>query len=200
MWKAVEFNKAAKQRIAEAARFEKRERLEPFVNATVDIGGGIQLRQLTARDVVAFDFTDNALLTGKPAYSEDYGLFFWQLRPSSVTDDVSGYIAKTLRAYDKSEDARKGLKKYLGSQLSDMQSRGDKAEQDSPWPWIISAVDLLASEYGWSIDEIMDLPVKTIFMLFKQIVYRKSNYKICPSSRLSQTIKQQELKRISSNG
>jgi hypothetical protein len=50
---------------------------------------------------------------------------------------------------------------------------------DSPPPtnpdWLLGVIDILASEYGWSEDEIYRMPLRRAFAYIKRITVRKSN-------------------------
>jgi hypothetical protein len=54
------------------------------------------------------------------------------------------------------------------------ESKSDGEVHAPPHNWVTGLIDLLASEYGWSENEIMEMPIKRAFGYSKAIIQRKT--------------------------
>jgi hypothetical protein len=62
--------------------------------------------------------------------------------------------------------------------------------------WLSPLVDTFASEYGWSIDHILDQPVGRLFQLMQYITVRRMRGKFSVSNPITQKAKADEMRRL----
>ena len=84
MFKAVEFDDAAKKRIQEAVSFEKRLRLEAYLNVTSQIGP-FRVRPLLMKHALEMEYVENRLNLGQTPETEDLVHFLWVVRSKDET-------------------------------------------------------------------------------------------------------------------
>ena len=84
MFKAVEFDDAAKKRIKDAASLEKRLRLEAYLNVTSQIGP-FKVRPLLMKHALEMEYVENRLNIGGDAQTEDLVHFLWVVRSQEET-------------------------------------------------------------------------------------------------------------------
>ena len=202
LWKAASFDEAAKQRIAKAAAFEKRLRLEAVIGIDQDIAG-FSLRQITVRDLVNLEFTENRLTQGEEPKLDDLLALVFMLSNDRYffRGRYARKVGKIIRDH---EVVRQELISYFNAAFNDMpyspNSSSSKAydEVDSSVS-VMTLVDSIASNYGWTLNEILDLPISTALQLLQRIVQRNSeNYSM--RNGITQQAKACELNRLKEDG
>lgn len=173
-WQEVNLDAAAQARIAEAAIFEKRLRLEAFLDISTQIGP-FKLRALTLRDYLRLEYTENRLLIGGEPDAGDYLTFLWDLRTADEKRRIKRFTAWALRHLN--EWTQTELQCYLAAQLNDMPRGGEPSKPtegagDSTVHGIF-VVDLIASEYGWPEPQILDCPLSRSLQYAQSILKRK---------------------------
>lgn len=200
--KAVSFNDAAKKRIADAAAFEKKLRLEAVVGVDQEIAG-FKLRQITVRDLLHLEFTENRLTLGEEPHLDDLVAFVLMLSNDRVFFNTR-YARKVGRIIRRHEIFRQELICYFNSAFNDMPAIShsgstNQVESVDSSVSVMTLVDSLASNYGWSLDEILDTPLATALQLLQRILQRNSE-SYSPRNAITQQARANELNRLKEYG
>lgn len=201
-FKAVQFDDAARDRIAQAAAFEKRLRLEAVIGVEQDIAG-FSLRQITIRDLINLEFTENRLTMGKEPGLDDLLAFVLMLsndRPL-FAGRYARKVGKILRDH---KVVRLELISYFNAAFNDMPAiprSGDIKSSDVVDSSVsaITLVDSIASSYGWTLREILDLPLSTALQLLQRILHRNLE-KYSMRNAITQQAKANELRKLYKDG
>ena len=201
-WQAVTFDDAARDRIAQAAAFEKRLRLEAVIGVEQEIAG-FSLRQITVRDLIHLEFTENRFARGEEPGLDDLLAFVLMLsndRPL-FAGRYARKVGKILRDY---AVVRLELVSYFNAAFNDMPAvPGSGAIKSSDGVdssvSVMTLVDSIASNYGWSLGEILDMPFSTALQLLQRIIHRNSeNYSM--RNAITQQAKANELRKLNRDG
>jgi len=198
--RAVSFNDAAKKRILDAAAFEKKLRMEAVVGVDQEIAG-LKLRQISVRDLLHLEFTENRLTMGEEPCLEDLMAFVLMLS-NDKPFFKSRYAKKVGSIIRENEDVRLDLICYFNAAFTDMPSgvnpSGVSEKFDSTVS-VVTLVDGIAFNYGWTLDDILDTPVSTALQLLQRILQRSSEG-YSPRNAITQQAKAKELNRLKENG
>jgi len=198
MFVAATLDKAAQERISEAAQFEKRLRMEAFLGTNTEIGC-FKLRQFTCRDYCVLEYTENALLEENQENTDlDYVAFLWQLRTSDENRSERRFASWASKHL--SDNLKREIECFLFVQFNDMPSigggsRGATEGIGDSSASIASIVDIIAHDYGWACDDIMRLPLQVVLQLAQRIFQRKLGDKYAISNRITQQARAKELNR-----
>jgi hypothetical protein len=194
MYYAVAFDEAARKRIAQAAELEKRMRLESFLDLPTDLGF-CKVRSITPRDCVIFDIDDNKLFGSGPIMMEDCLHLAWTLRIEKCKEYK--FAKKVGKAWLADIMAIDRCREFVGGTFIDCPKFGGKdCNESNSGVWLPSLIDCIASEYGWRQSEIMNTPIKNLFLLMQQIYRRNFGKKYMLSNPITQTAKSNELKNL----
>lgn len=173
-WHAVSFDEAAKKRIAEASSFEKKLRLEGVLGVDQELFG-LNLRQVTVKDLLHLEFTENRLVTGEVPENDDLIAFFLMLSTDKPFFKKR-YLKKIGRFIRDYECFRHELICYFSAAFNDMPSNGDDSAvlSNESSVSIVTLIDTLASNYGWTLDEILNTHLSTALQLLQRIMMRNS--------------------------
>ncbi len=198
-WIAAEFSEAAQLRIKEAAKFEKRIRLEAFLDLSVSIGD-FKVRQITLSDFAHFEYTENALfIESEETTIADFVLFLWQMRSfeeSRNEKQFAKWAASRVSPFIQEE-----ILAFITCQMNDMPSgQGGKSGEikqstvaDSSVA-IATLIDQIASEYGWSESRILSVPVARILQYYQRILKRNLGDKYSMTNQITQQARANEMK------
>jgi len=169
-WQAAQFDDAAKERIKQAATFERRLRLESFLDIPSQCGK-FDLRVPTIGDLLELEYAENRFLGDEMPRLDDYIHLLWQLRTDNETRDeqeFAKFVTLELTAEEKREIAA-----FFNAQFNDMPSSGEGTvtEFDSSVS-MASLIDLLCHEYGWGYREAMATPLPVALQLTQRIIKR----------------------------
>lgn len=201
-FEAVTFNDDAKKRIADAAIFEKRLRTESVIGVDQEFFG-LKFRQITVRDILNLEFTENRLTMGKKPELDDLLSFALMLSNDQVFFK-NRYARKVGKIIHENELFRTYLICYYNSSFNDMPAIATannitNEEKIDSSVSIITLVDSIASNYGWNLCDILDMPISTSLQLLQRILNRNSeSYSI--RNEITQQAKADELKKIRENG
>ncbi len=201
-FEAVTFNDDAKKRIADAAIFEKKLRIESVIGVDQEICG-FEIRQIAVRDLLNLEFTENRLSKGEEPEIDDLLALFLMLSKDRYIFKAR-YAKKIARLLRDHEEFRECLICYFNAAFNDMpSSRKSENEVKSDIPdssvSVITLVDSIASNYGWSMNEILDLPLSASLQLLQRILQRTSE-KYHPRNGITQQAKALELSKLKENG
>ena len=198
-WGAAEFSEAAKLRIKEAAKFEKRIRLEAFLSLDVSLGE-FKVRQITLSDFAYFEFSENALFVeGEDPTVADFVLFLWHMRTWGEPRNEKQFAkwAASRMTLTMQEE----ILGFIAAQMNDMPSGkgGDTGEikqstvADSSVA-IATLVDQIASEYGWIEQDILNIPVARLLQYYQRILKRNLGDKYAITNKITQQARANEMK------
>ena len=198
-WTAVSFDDAAKARIKAAADLECNHRLESYVLKSHDLGW-CDVRAITPRDCIIFELDENKLFSskGEKATVDDYIHFAFILKTNDLTGkkfvkNAALNFKKNLYSIDKTKD-------FINLSFVDCpKSESKQGESVNTGVWLASLVDCLASEYGWGIDQILDTPIKILFLQMQQIYCRRLGKKNYIRNPITQIARASELRKAMSN-
>jgi len=125
---------------------------------------GIDIRQMTLRDFFLLDGLGSPFLRNEPYTIADIGVFFWVLskefKPCEKARDTFCRKIKDIKIAKAEEE----IHKYLDITFTDADTAGGgKGKQYSTY--VSYQIDLYAKEYGWTISEIMKIPMRQVFQL-----------------------------------
>lgn len=197
VWRAVSFNDAAKKRIKDAASFEKKQRLESLLGLPCNVGP-FKFYPLKLRDLLALEYAENKFATGGDPKMDDIVHLLWIARGNDSRNikKFAKWVCKNMTPFYKDE-----LSAVFTIQFNDLPSPGDSEpvnEYDSSI-WLVSLIDGVANEYGWSLDQTLDTSLSTVLQLFQRIL-KRSNPKYAIRNGITQAAKANEMKRIYRNG
>lgn len=154
-------------KIAEARNADFKRRAEAWVQVPHQIAGTV-LPPMTLRKLIFLEQIDCPLLTGEDANHEDVVTFLWVCSESFTADEASA------RAFRKKigkfpESLEQEISDYLNDNLNGMGQGGNSESTDH---FASTVIDLIASQYGWTNDHILDLPLNQMFQLLSSITQR----------------------------
>jgi len=199
MFKAVEFDDAAIKRIEQAASFEKRLRLEAYLNITSQIGP-FKVRPLLMKHALEMEYVENKLNIGGQPETEDLVHFLWVVRSTEESRTEKAFAKFAVK--NMTEKLAKDICKYHSLQFLDLPAHKKskvKTENFNASVWLTSLLDQLSSQYGWSVKEVMNTPVSVALQLLQQIRTR-NDPKSAIRNPITQAAKAKELKKIMQNG
>ena len=161
------------QRIREAETRERTNRDAAWLNLDANICG-MKFRQMTVKDYLCLDAVDSPLLLGVIPSAAELAQFLWVLSPdfSERPEDKKRFCERVgkLPYADTLAACREFVEKTF---LDAPQSDGKASGTPSYYSWITSLVDTLASEYGWTPFEVLELPLRQVFQLVRAIRKRR---------------------------
>jgi hypothetical protein len=199
-FRAVSFDDAASKRIKDAATFEKRLRLESILNLEANVSC-FKLRQITVEDFLKFEYVENKLVTGEDPCVDDYLHLVYTLH---IGQDDKRFLSKAAKVITLSSEVRNELSCFFNASFNDLPALG--VSQDPSLSkfdssvWLCSLIDSLASEYSWSLNDILKLPLSTAFQLLQRILKRKMGDKYAMRNGITQQAKAQIMKEMLSDG
>jgi len=148
-----------RQQIEEAETHQQEAWLN--LNATI---AGIEVRQITLKDYFILKGVESPVLTGQNFSPSDLGIFLWILSPEFKTcPKARDKFCK--KVYDVHlATAVKEVQKFLEATFVDADT-AEEQNRKSYTTFLAHQVDVYGREYGWSIKETMNLPLRQIFQL-----------------------------------
>jgi hypothetical protein len=156
----------------EAVKRENDIRDAAFLDLTTDICG-IKIRQMTPRDLLILDGTDNPLVCHGIPSSPQLAHFLWLLSGSYCNNaPIRRFIfARKVRPLPFMQTV-KACWKYVEETFQD--SPGGSGPQATPFAgWCAHLIDRTAFNYGWTRGEILNTPLQILFQCQKVIRARK---------------------------
>jgi hypothetical protein len=135
---------------------------------------GVPIRHMNARHHILLAWCGNAFVTGARPQSEDVAFFLWALSPDYTTEPGfrEAFIAEKVRGLDFVQ-AVVAIYRYLDGVWLDWPA-GDRGERKHYTAPVASLVDLLATEYGWRDEDILEMPLHRIFQYLRRIAQRRN--------------------------
>ena len=199
MFKAVEFDNTAQERIREAANLEKKLRLEALIGIDSEIGG-IKIRQMTGFDVLQLQYAENNIITGATPDETDFAHFFLLLK-SDKEKRNQGNLFKVILKKLKDPKFIEDVYTYVEHSFIDLpnvptNNKQEKSYDANPSVWLTSIIDTLACEYGWTYEEIMSSPLSRTLQLYQHLLKRKIGAKYKIRNPLTQKASARELNKV----
>ena len=190
-WVAAEFSEAAKLRIKEAAQFEKRIRLEAFIGLPTEIAS-FRLRPLTGNDILQLQYAENALYCGGRLGYDDFAQFILLLKTEDEQRSDKRLLNELAKIWE-DDFFQDDVITFMEHSFNDVPAMGGESTSDqmdfSSSTFFPSIIDLLASEYGWSFDDIMNKPIAVILQMEQQILKRNLGNKYSIRNPITQAAK-----------
>lgn len=190
-WVAAEFSEAAKLRIKEAARFEKRIRLEALLGLPTEIAS-FRLRPLTGNDILQLQYAENGIYCGGKLGYDDFAQLVLLLKTRDEQRTDKRLLCELAKIWD-DKYFQDDILTFMEHSFNDVPSFGGETTSDqvnfSSSTFFPSLIDLIASEYGWSFDEIMQKPISVILQMEQQILKRNLGNKYAIRNPITQAAK-----------
>jgi hypothetical protein len=161
---------------AEAVRRENLSRLAAFVPGATDRLCGFDVRPLTARHVCFLGLADNGFVGGGATIEpEDVSQFLWVVSVGFSPDEGrrDAFVKRTV-SLSFVQSVRE-IEDWIEDAYGD--APGTAEGSRSPVSWVAALVDRFASEYGWTDQAILDIPLARLWQYFRCIQIRKSSGK-----------------------
>lgn len=164
-------------RIEDARRRDGSDRHLHFLDLNEERIGDFPARPLTIEKWIILSECDS-LVSGGSATFESVLRFLWIVSPSFSESPLK---AKWFFLKNRKIDSEKTIAEihhFLTRQFLFVPgTKGGKGggKKGGSGEWVSSTIDLLASEYGWTIKSIMTMPISQVFLLATRIIARHSD-------------------------
>ncbi len=157
----------------EAVAQETFNRDASFLDLTETVGG-VELRSMTLLDFLRLDIAKSPFLHGGIPTATDIAVFCWALSPGYDQQNHSArhkYV-KTLRRLLYA-DIVPAIERYIDETFAD--APGGAGIAGIPiTSWLAGMVDSIASQYHWSEQMILKLPLKRLFQ-YRRLISKRMN-------------------------
>lgn len=155
-------------KIAQAREKDFSKRAEAWVQLPHEIAGTI-MPPMSLRKLIFLEQIESPLLLGEEANYEDVVTFIWVCSDKFSPEEAKAKaFRKTIRKLPKNLEEE--IANYLEDNLSFIRQTSDGG--DTSEHFASGVIDLMASQYGWSADTILDLPLPQLFQLLDSITRR----------------------------
>lgn len=165
----MELPKEVQEALAQAKVWE----FEAWLNEPAEICG-IEIRQMTLQDYYVLEGIESPFLTQADIEVGDIGVFLWLMSVDYKRCNKARqeFLAKhkdikVLRAIE-------GIQKYIDMTFNDCDTLISNNTKEANVPYIAYQIDLFAKQYGWSIDQILKVPLRQVIQLNTAIQERCS--------------------------
>jgi len=202
MFKAVQFDDTAQERIKEAATKEKRLRLEALLNVDTEIVG-IKLRPMTGFDVLQLQYVENKFIVGGIPDETDFTHLIWAVKSKEDKHSDKKLLLKVLDNLNNEDFVMKVFEYVYNSFLELPNVKAGKKHKSydaNPSVWLTPIIDTIASEYGWTYDYIMSSPISRILQIYQYLLKRSIGSKYHIHNPITSKASAAELHKIRNNG
>lgn len=151
--------------IAEAQERDAQDKHEHFLKWYIEEINGIPAKQLTLELYLLLSVS-NSLINEYEPTSLSVLRFLWIVSPNFKESKIAFRLFQFRHRNIDFEKTLEEIGKYLNRAFN--ASIGgkvkDQEEKKVAQEWISSMVDLIASEYGWKLEDIMQIPLQILFM------------------------------------
>ncbi len=168
------FNPAEIPGYADALAKESQLRDLTFLNYPLPLCG-VKVRQFTPRHLILLEHCDNAFICGRAPDLEDILVFMWIVSTDYCLDQTARDA--WLKSWMKNAADLKvvpAIKEYLDAAFYDSPAMGGGVHGKSYTASIAVVVDIIAVEYGWDDESILEKPLARIFQYLRRIERRKN--------------------------
>lgn len=163
--------------LLEAINRENDNRDAAFLDLTTNICG-VEIRQMTPRDLLILDGIGNPLVEGKLPSPAQLADFLWKLSPRfSTRAPLRRFLfGRSIRRISYIEAVR-ACGRYIDATFQD--SPASSGASSTPYAgWCAHLVHTIAINYNWDDDKVLNTPLKRIFQYLKCI--RRHHDPTCP--------------------
>jgi len=151
--------------ISEAQERDAQDKHEHFLKWYVEEINGIPAKQLTLELYLLLSVSNSLINEDEPT-SLSVLRFLWIVSPNFKESKIAFRLFQFRHRKIDFEKTLEEIGKYLNRSFhaSVGGKAKDKEEKKVAQEWISSMVDLIGSEYGWQLDQIMEMPLTLLFM------------------------------------
>ena len=136
---------------------------EAWLNIETEIAG-IPIRQMTLEHYFLLNGFESPFLTGKEFGAVDIGIFLWILSPEHKRcTKACDQFCKKIAGLNIVQCV-KDIKEYLEITFLDADTSAEKQRKRYA-SFVAYQIDTYAKEYGWSVRQTMEMPLRQIFQL-----------------------------------
>jgi hypothetical protein len=134
---------------------------------------GIPIRHLSPRHHILLVGCENRFMIGGFVRREDVAMFLWFLSPEYQLDRAARdrWLKRTLRGLDY-QRATDEIREYIEAVIQDWPASTGAGNGKSYMAPVATLVDILASQYGWPDEVILEMPLRRIFQYTRAIECR----------------------------
>jgi len=141
---------------------------------------GIDVKPFTARHDLILGwngarspFLGGPLPTNGPELSIAIGTFLWVVSPAYGSSSSRKLMfLRGVRRLDVKKAVTQ-IRNYVAAAYADAPGSGDSNDQQF-YSWFATAAALFGAEFGWTRDDVIDMPLRQMFQLLKVISRRKN--------------------------
>jgi hypothetical protein len=157
---------------------------------------GIEVSPFTLNHLCRLQCISSPFVCGGVMSPADVALFLWAVSPEYHPKARLRRWLFIRRARGLNyADTVKAIEQYLADAFADRTGGGSRGFSPPNWSGYASICASLAAEYGWSVSQIMAMPVKQVWQ-FLRIVERRTNPKATFSNRRSEAVRRDWLDTI----
>lgn len=120
---------------------------------------------MTLYDFYVLDGVESPFLSKKEYTVGDIAVFLWILSTKYSRDAAAKQkFAEEIHEI-KILEAEKGILEYIDATFNDADTLVEQKKDRAFAPFIAYQIDLYAKEYGWTIEQIMQIPLRQLFQL-----------------------------------
>lgn len=136
---------------------------------------GLEICQMTIQQYYLLDGLDCPFFSGADFTPADIAQFLWILSPEYKPEKKAREkFLKQIKDI-KILKAEEEIIKYLEVTFSDLDTLAEDSKNKRYANFLAYQIDLFAKEYGWSMKEILNLPLRQVFLLNTAIAERYAN-------------------------
>lgn len=130
------------------------------------------VRDMTLRHYFTLHGINSPFITGEDYLPEDIAIFLWVLSPEYVPCQLAKkeFFKKAIKV--KLLEAISQISEYMERTFADAEANNENEKPSKYACFLAYQIDLLAHEYSWTIDYILELPLRQIFQLNSAIGQR----------------------------
>ena len=156
-------------RIAEARRTDAKDADEAFLTFSREVCG-YQVEPLTVGRFLILQSLENAFVGEGDVGPSDVATFLWVCSKKFDPNPRKG--KRFVRRFPQKRWHL--FVPEIVKHLEQVTTQSAKNEKSEPGAWLAALVDVLASEYGWSLSQIYETPLAVVFQLAAKIRGRNS--------------------------
>ena len=133
---------------------------------------GIPVMPMTLRHFFLLQGAESPFVNGANFTPADIGVFLWIVSPSYVPCPKERDAFAKRVAHIKIAQAEREINAYVEQAFSEADTAEDENKAKKYANFIAYQIDMFAKEYGWCVQEILDLPMAQVFQLNTAIAER----------------------------
>ena len=175
--------------LRDAVEREEFHRNTAFLGVT-ELICGVEVKPLTLAHLCRLQCVGSPFLCGGVPTLADVDAFLWAVSPEYNPKSRVQRFFFECRLWMTYDAAIKGIQGYLDEAFLDGPSGGSAGYSPSYWSGFASIVGALASEFHWSEQQIMDMPLKRVCQ-YLRIAQKRNNPKASFSNRISFKVREE---------